>query len=103
MTAEGELRKLGEAALAKLDHIIDEQPKRLSEAFSEAVRCVVRLRDALIERRRSDASDAAAKDWLERTNAMLSLLVGAEYPLKAVHWDSASQARDALRAMLTSA
>lgn len=100
MSPSPELRRQGEAALATLDRIAKESDtERPSEVLAEAVRHTVQLRDLLIARRRAGHSDGT-QDWLDRTNAVLSLLVGAEYPIKAFHWTSVCQARDELRRMV---
>jgi hypothetical protein len=97
------LRAQAQDAEAQLERIIAENPEPLSEAFSDVVRRLVRLRDELIERHRRGATEEVPPDWLDRTNAILSLLVGAEYPVKAFHWDNICQARDALHDMLAAA
>jgi hypothetical protein len=103
MPANPVLRAQAQGAEARLERIIAEDPEPLSEAFSDVVRRLVRLRDELIDHRRRGVMDEVPPDWLDRTNAVLSLLVGAEYPVKAFHWDNICQARDALREMLAAA
>ena len=87
----------GRDALAQLEHIIEQHPDRVSEAMAEAVRRVVRLRDHLIDQRRKGDRAPDTKERLDRTNAILSLLVGVEYPVKSIHWKSVCEARDALK------
>lgn len=101
MTTTGDLlHQQAHDALAQLEHIVERHPDKLSEAMAEAVRRLVRLRDELIDRRRGGDTSPMARDWLDRTNAILSLLVGAEYPVKSIHWKSVNEARDALREMV---
>jgi hypothetical protein len=92
----------GHAALERLERIVAQHPDPLSEAVSEAVRRLVRLRDDLIERRRGGSLPPGEQHWLDCTNGILSLLVAAEYPVKSVHRKSLCQARDTLKQMLAS-
>ncbi|HZS83565.1 MAG TPA: hypothetical protein VFA50_11880 [Stellaceae bacterium] len=97
------LRRRGDAALAALEACLDERTEKLSEAVAEAVRRLVALRDDLIERRRAGDGAAEVKDWLARTNAILSSVVGAEFPIKGLHRERIEQAAGALKAMLAAA
>ena len=67
-----------EAALAAMDRALCDRPDVTYEDLVEAVRWLVRLRDQLIDDRRRGATLA---DRLDRLNAVLSMVVAAEYPL----------------------
>jgi hypothetical protein len=83
-------------ALAVLDRILAERdPDRVQQAMVEATACVVRYRDNLIRETRA-TQDAAQNGLLRRTNGVLSLLFGTQYPLQGVHWDRIGQARAVL-------
>ncbi len=84
------------AALAVLDRVLEESPERMAGDLPEAVRGIVRLRDRLIERRRADPGAHDLEERLDRTNAILSVVTGGEYPLVGVRRQRIVEARDAL-------
>ena len=84
------------AAVAALDRALDDRPDKIYDDIAEAVRCLVQLRTELAARWR----DGAPKDRLDRCNAILSMIVGGEYPLAGVRRDRVRQARDELRSLL---
>lgn len=90
------------AALAGLDRALDDRPDRIYGDLSQAVRCLVRLRDALIAARRRDGK-TAGDDRLERLNAILSVVSGGEYPLQGVRRDRIAKAREELAKLLAQA
>jgi hypothetical protein len=85
-----------DTALAAMDRALCDQPDVVYEDLVEAVRSLIRLRDKLIyERRRG----AAVGDRLDRLNAVLSLVVAAEYPLEGVRRERVATARRELAAL----
>ncbi|HET6466774.1 MAG TPA: hypothetical protein VFG43_00195 [Geminicoccaceae bacterium] len=88
------------AAVAALDRVIDERPAEEHEYLVEAVRCLNRLRDRMIERRRAGDTSRHLRDRLDRINAILSVVVGGQYPLVGVRWERVQHARDTLRQLL---
>jgi hypothetical protein len=87
--------ELCDGAVEALDRALRDQPDRLYDDVAEAVRCLVRFRDEMIERQRSDP-DAETGGRLRRANAILSLVVGGEYPIAGLHRERLEKARDAL-------
>ena len=87
-------------ALDALDRALDDRPDRVYDDMAEAVRCLVRLRDGMIEHRRDEREDARAARQLVRVNALLSLVVGGEYPLQGVRQERIRNARDDLAQLL---
>ncbi|HEY4471925.1 MAG TPA: hypothetical protein VGN21_12190 [Stellaceae bacterium] len=83
-----------ETALAAMDRALRDRPSLVYDDLTEAVRCLVRLRDGLIAARRG--GDTAAGDRLEGLNALFSLVVAAEYPLEGVRRSRIENARRAL-------
>jgi hypothetical protein len=81
-----------EAALAALDRALEDRPERVYDDLADAVRCIVRLRGELITERRNGELGG----HLERCSAILSLVVGAEYPLAGIRRDRIRQAREEL-------
>jgi hypothetical protein len=99
-TTHDDLREHCHAAVEALCRVLDERPAEEHEYLLEAVRCLVRLRDRLIEQRRSGHPSPDLQDRLDRANAILSVVVGGQYPLVGVRWERVSHARDELRALL---
>ena len=89
-----EPNELCDRAIAQLDETLAGWPAQLSEEVGQAERTLARLRDLLIERHRAAPGSRAA---LDRTNAILSLVVGVEYPAAGLTRDVLGQARDELR------
>ncbi|WP_448192578.1 hypothetical protein [Azospirillum sp. sgz301742] len=89
-------------ALSVLDRILaappeDTQVQETYDAMAEASRCLVRLRDGLIARRR--AGEEVSRR-LDHVNAVLSVTFGGEYPLVGVRRKRIEKARDLLRRLL---
>lgn len=82
-----------EAAIAAVDRALHEDAELVYDDLTEAVRQIVRLRDGLIvEARRGEA----VGDCLGRVNAILSQIVGAEYPLEGVRRERIEKVREQL-------
>jgi hypothetical protein len=86
-----------ETALAAMDRALRDRPQLVYDDLTEAVRCLVRLRDALIAARRRGDTVAAAR--LNRLNALFSLVVAAEYPLEGVRRERVESARRELASL----
>lgn len=82
-------------ALAALDRALEDRPDKVYDDLVEAVRCLVGLRAELTAKRR--AGDAG--DRLERCNAILSMVVGGEYPLAGIRKERVQKARDELASL----
>jgi hypothetical protein len=82
-----------DTAMAALDRALEDRPDHVHDDLSEAVRCVVAARDALIERKRAGAESGGR---LACVNAVLSQLVAAEYPLDGIRRQRIEQVRDEL-------
>ena|SRR5690242_6880748 len=89
-------------AVDSLEQALEHRPDRVYEDMADAVRCLVRFRDALIERQRERKADPGARDRLRRVNAILSIVVGGEYPLVGVREKRIKQAHDELAQLLQS-
>jgi hypothetical protein len=87
-------------AVDALGQALEDRPDRIYEDMACAMRCLVNFRDALIERQREGKGDRGARDRLQRTNAILSIVVGGEYPLVGVRENRIKQARDELAQLL---
>jgi hypothetical protein len=80
------------AAVAALDRALDDRPDKVYNDLAAAVCCLVQLRDELIARVREGGS----ADYLRRCNAILSMVIGGEYPLAGIRRDRVRKARDHL-------
>ncbi len=87
------------AAIAALERAIQAPPLRAMQEADLAEREVVRARDAVIERlrRNQDAEAGHLHAILDQLNAVLSLVVGIEYPMSGVQRQLMEHARDALK------
>ncbi len=88
------------AAVATLDRVLEERPDKIHDEIVDAVGCVVRLRDNLIEQRRAGDTSRRLQDQLDHANAVLSVMAGGVYPLVGVRWQRVEQARDELKRLL---
>ena len=84
------------AAVAALDRALDDRPDKVYHDLAEVVRCLVKLRTELTAARRKGES----ADHLERCNAVLSMVIGGEYPLAGLRRDRMQRARDELATLL---
>ena len=84
------------AAVAALGCALDDRPDKIYHDLAEVVRCLVLLRTELAARRR----EGEAGDRLERCNAVLSMVIGGEYPLAGLRRDRLRKARDELASLL---
>ena len=90
-----ELRGLCDQAVRELDTVLAAKHPPQQDLIADATRCMARLRDELIERRR--AGGLRDESLLPQANAILSELVAAEFPLVGVRKKRIETARDACR------
>jgi hypothetical protein len=84
------------AAVAALDRALDDRPDKIYHDLAQVVRCLVQLRTELTARR----SEGESGGRLERCNAILSMVIGGEYPLAGLRRDRILKARDELASLL---
>ena len=82
--------------MAALDRALEDRPDKIYHDLAEAVRCLVQLRNELTAGRR----EGEPGDRLERCNAVLSMVIGGEYPLAGLRRDRLQKARDELASLL---
>jgi hypothetical protein len=87
-----------DTALAAMDRALRDRPDVVYDDLVEATRRLVDLRDKLIAERRESA-DAAAPERLRRLNAILSVVVAAEYPLAGIRRERIEMARRELASL----
>jgi formate dehydrogenase major subunit len=91
-----QLSEVGKRALAAVDHVLNDRPNKIGHDFSEAVIGLSKLREQVIAQRRADPSSQALLHRLGRLNSVLSILVGAHYPLGDIPWDCLEKSRGVL-------
>jgi hypothetical protein len=84
--------------VAAMDRVLCDQPDVVYEDLVEAVRQLIGLRDKLIDQQRRGATIG---DRLDRLNAILSLVVAAEYPLEGERRERVETARRELAGLLS--
>lgn len=80
-------------AMRLLDKIMAEKPEKNGHDFSAAVRCLVEVRNGLVA-----GHDGGGQ--LPAVNAIISSVLGGQFPMKAIPWPSVDAARQRLAAVL---
>ena len=93
-------RAAGAEAMSRLDKLLETRPHETHEEVTQAVRGIVRIRDALIELRRAGADTPGLQDTLAQANRLVSTAIGAQFPITGMHWERVEKTRDGLRALL---
>jgi hypothetical protein len=91
-------------AVDRLKQALHAPPSSIRKAVDEAEQMVAQLRDGVIQHVRQAGTSPAAPRWhtaLERINAALSLIVGAEYPVAGIQRSTIEQAAETLAHVLT--
>ncbi len=86
---------LAAQVLQRIDKLLAERPDKIGHEFSEATRCMTAYRDALVVAWRESRSEAD-RVRMVHANSVLSVVVGAHYPLGGVPWPHLEKARDLL-------
>jgi formate dehydrogenase major subunit len=80
------------AALAAIDTLLADRPEKVGHDFSEATRRLTAWREHCIARWRETQADEDRRR-LDRVNAAISVVVGGQFPLGPVNWDSIESVR----------
>jgi hypothetical protein len=89
----------GRKALEQIDKILAERPKRDGHALTAAMQALAEYRDHTVERHRREGG-TRYRSTLERINAVISVVLGTEFPLGEVPWGELEKARDWLSDIL---
>lgn len=89
-------------ALAAVKHALENREKNPLPEVSKAVRCLVPLRNQLIEEKRAGTDSTLPQAFLDRVNGILSVAAGIEYPLGGLHRGRLEKVRDSLVQLLDS-
>jgi hypothetical protein len=90
-------------AIDKLDDVLGKPARGVGQEVDHIETLIVHMRDQVIARLRQDATSGDTprrRLSLERLNAVLSLLIGVEYPATGIQCSAIQQARDTLAQML---
>ncbi len=90
------------AALAAIDKLLADRPEKIGHDFSEATRCLTAWREHCIARWRKTQAEADRRS-LDRVNAAISVVLGGQFPLGRVNWNSIEDVRRDLRNLALSA
>ena len=94
MTPESEGSKAAREAKRWLDKILAEKPEKNGHDFSEAVRCVAAFRDDLFAEHRNQGASPELSPQLARLNAVISAVLGGQYPVGPIPWKHVEAAHD---------
>ena len=89
----------GVEALQKIDAVLAARPQKDDYVISDAARALSAYRETLIPL----ADTATGRDRLETLNAVLSVVLGAHYPLGETPWAELEKARGWLAELLAEA
>ncbi len=92
--------ELPHEVLRSIDTLLDDEPDKVGDDFSDATRRLSAWRDMLAKRWRETRAQADRRS-LERVNAALSVVLGGQFPLGKVPWSHIRQARQDLADMIT--
>ena len=82
----------GREALARIDEALAARPKRDGRTLKGAIQALATFRDHFVARHRAEGG-ARWRPELERVNAILSVVIAAEFPIGEVPWDELEKAR----------
>ena len=82
----------GRNALQHLDRAIASRPVRDGRALSEAVGQLAAFRDVLIAAHRQEGGPKY-RSTLDRINAVMSVILAAEFPIGEIPWEEVDKAR----------
>jgi hypothetical protein len=88
-------------AVGKLDYLLRNHPAEIADELSDAVRCVVSLRDSMIEHRHEAGATPEQDAHLQKVNAVISAIIAGEVPLMGIRWKRIEGARDLLKQVLS--
>jgi len=99
MTRAEKQHQAGEA-LRMLDRVLAQKPEKNGHDFCATIRCLTGLREALLTERRAGAPGSVSGDQLSRLNAVISAVLGGEFPIGRVPWEQVEAARRSYAALL---
>ena len=89
----------GRDALRHVDRALADRPKRDGATLKAAIQALARFRDAAVARQRAEGG-TRWRPALERSNAVISVVLAVQFPIGEVRWAELEKARDWLDAVL---
>ena len=88
-------------ALETLDRVLNEKPEQYHEEAMGVLRCLVAIRDHLIEqRRRSEPSSTELDERLDHVNAVVSVMTSGSFPVVGLNHERLRHARDLMAGIM---
>ena len=82
----------GRDAVRHLDRALAARPIRDGHALSHAVSCLATFRDLVVAAHRRDGG-SRYRTTLDRINAVMSIMLAAEFPIAEIPWEEVDKAR----------
>ena len=92
----------GREALAAIDRLLADRPNKIGHDFSAAIRHLAIWRDTLALRLREAATEYDPRA-LGKVNAVLSVILGGQFPLGQVPWPEIERVRNDLSDLVDTA
>lgn len=89
----------GRDALAHIDRALAEKPRRDGVTLKAAIQTLAEFREHFTARHRAEGG-TRWRPALEKVNAVVSVVLAAEFPIGEVPWDELAKSRDWLDAVL---
>lgn len=91
---------LAEKAMAAIDRAVAQKPERNGHDFSAAVCCLTELREVLIGEFQAAPGTSRRRERLNCLNAVISMIVGGQYPIGGTPWRHVEDARTSFAQLL---
>ena len=82
----------GHRALAHLDRVLDQRPKKDDHELTHATRCLAEFRESLIRTRGAEGASDDDHKRLARLNAIISVVMGMHFPIGNAPWGELEKA-----------
>ena len=82
----------GHRALAHVERVLEQRPKKDDHELSHATRCLAEFREELIRRSRAQGAVAGDYQRLARINAIVSVVMGMHFPIGNAPWGELEKA-----------
>jgi hypothetical protein len=90
-------------ALETLDRVLNEKPEQYHEEAMGVLRCLVAIRDHLIEQRRRSEPSTGLDERLDHVNAVVSVMASGSFPVVGLNHERLKHARDLMAGIMDTA
>ncbi|UEM03300.1 hypothetical protein JL101_025585 [Skermanella rosea] len=90
-------------ALETLDRVLAEKPEQYHEEVVGVLRCLVAMRDHLIQERRREGPSPELDGHLDHVNAVVSVMTSGSFPVVGLSHDRLKHARDLMAGIIDTA